>query len=164
MRQEVYQQQITRLAKNWGEHNYKAERASLFWKAFNSVADDVFEAAVDLLIAEQRTAPMLKEISAAVERAKVTANSARMAGNAFANVLGELIDKNQAAHPEHIGACIELFKKRYCERDPAKRYSPEQFAQGLEYLEELEKQFNPGQRGGKGSYTPLRVKNEGSRE
>lgn len=143
MTQNTYQQQIRRLASNWGEHHYKAERVSLFWKAFEQVPDAVFAAAVDLLIAEQRSPPMLKEISQAVEQAKVTSNMGRMGGNAFANVLGEAMDNNKAAHPEFVQACLDLFRKRYCERDPRKRYSSEQFNQGLDYLDALANRFSP---------------------
>lgn len=148
MTQSTYQQQVRRLQSNWGEHQYKAERVSLFWKAFEQVSDQVFVAAVDILIAEQRSPPMLKEISQAVEQAKLTANSGRMGGNAFANVLGDLVETNKTASPELVQAKLELFRRRYCEKDPAKRYTAEQFHQGLDYFESLDRKFSPRTRTG----------------
>ena len=92
--------------------------------------------------------PMLKEISQAVEQAKLTANSGRMGGNAFANVLGDLVETNKTASPELVQAKLELFRRRYCEKDPAKRYTAEQFHQGLDYFESLDRKFSPRTRTG----------------
>lgn len=118
------------------------ERVSLFWQVFSNVPNDAFVDAVNQLIGEHMKPPMLKEISKAVEEAKVRSNSYRQGGNAFANVLGDAVANNQSADPDFVKACMKLYGDRY---DPRKqnRLTKEQFEEGLQMLDQVAKQLSP---------------------
>jgi len=70
MDKSVFLMQIDRMMKTWGDNHYKPERVSLFWRSFHSVANEWFESAIDYLIGNHRSAPMVEEIAKAIDQAK----------------------------------------------------------------------------------------------
>lgn len=70
MTQETFKTQVDRLKSNYREGDYKEERVALFWRTLQNTPDSIFVEALDDLIANKRSSPMLKEILDAVEESR----------------------------------------------------------------------------------------------
>jgi hypothetical protein len=128
--------QADRMKRVWGERNYPEERLKIFWRAFQSgTTDQVFSDALDELIANSRYAPMLDDLSKAVEQAKIRQYSNRGMGG-FIETLDAAARNNKSADPEFVAACMKLLRQ-YLGRKP--EITKDQFEQGCGYLDEVAK-------------------------
>lgn len=59
--------QLARLKKAFSDNAYPEERAKLFWRALKPIDPAKMQTAVDSLIANNRSAPMLKDILTELE-------------------------------------------------------------------------------------------------
>ncbi len=66
---DFFADQVRRLKDTFGDKYYSKERYTLFWNTFRNEREDIIKLAVDNLICNQKFAPLLKEISEAVELA-----------------------------------------------------------------------------------------------
>lgn len=66
---DLFEAQMNRLRTQW-PHSYGKERKELFWMSFQLVADAVFTRAVNEILSNSRSAPMVSDIDAAINLAK----------------------------------------------------------------------------------------------
>lgn len=59
---EQFQTQISRLAKQYGEHLYQHDRVETIWKEFKDSSAEDFTTAVSMLIDEMRFPPLIQDI------------------------------------------------------------------------------------------------------
>lgn len=127
MTKETFQKQIERLQANYRETDYKEERVALFWRALEKTDDHVFTEAIDELIANKRSSPMLQEISEAVDEARrrdaerraiwARDDAAKRGRGGIMGVLEDLADR------ESLGGfardCIAMLKDKIDRKLPA---------------------------------------------
>lgn len=121
MEEEVFQKQVERLRANYGERAYLEERTTLFWKALKATSDHIFVAAVDELIANARAAPMLKELSKAIDEARAAdaaeradwarTDASRRGREGLLGVLEDAVEKSEAAR-QYGSECVALLKQK----------------------------------------------------
>jgi hypothetical protein len=140
MQESTFQTHIKRLQANWGEQNYRLERVRELWKIFQNENGDDFRDAVSDLLLTQRAAPMLPELSKAVEAAKLrrTQLEARGLSGGFAGQVIDAAKANKRADPEIVKACMKLLKDKVF-----KRLTPEQFEQGCDLLAKVADGISP---------------------
>ena len=135
MTAENFRLQIERLSKVYNSKNtkyYEGERVGLFWKAFQHTDDMVFAEAVDDLIANRKSAPMLDDIEEAVQEARVRDRQRRQVPSR--NQIQMLQDASNAATDpkvkEFSRACIKLLHDKV-----TGRITKEQFLQGCDMMD-----------------------------
>jgi hypothetical protein len=128
-----FAKQIERLTKVFGA-KYPQERTALFWRAFQHVMDNVFEDAVDELIANCRSAPMMKELDAAVIKAKGRDHEQRkMSQLQSANPIALLTGGTKREFmPEFMGECYDLLEKL-----KTRQITMKQFEEGCDLLDQV---------------------------
>lgn len=147
MTQNHFKLQIGRLQRTWGEKHYPAERTELFWEAFRECSENVFASAVSNLIATERNAPMLDELSKAVETARLRQNSSRTAGSGgYLSMMEEMAKNTKLADPDFVKACVRTLKSKLDGKLPG-----QEFFKHCDELDYVAKQL------GRGSPTPPAV-------
>jgi hypothetical protein len=136
MTPQEFQSQVNRLESQW-PHSYGEERKALLWAAFSDVGVLEFKEAVSSCIANLRGAPLLDELSKAVETAKVRAHSYRPQ-TGFWGVMKQAEWNNKISSKDHVAACLKLLSDFM-----AKRLTKEQFIQGCDYLDQAAAIANP---------------------
>lgn len=135
MTKDCYQEQIKRMVETWGERSYLSPRIALFWRAFQETSNDVFVTAVDELIANSRKPPMLQELSAAVEQAKLKLyRHHQMPNSGIFDIMENAARNNKVADPEFVSKCLEIARDRI-----NYKMTKEQFAQACDYLDTIVK-------------------------
>jgi len=130
-----YKQQIERLKAQW-PHAYSEERMVIIFNAFKDVANFDFRDAVTDCIANCRSAPLLKELTEAVVKAKNNYYQQKRIDEANLNKGMFGIENNGTADPEFAKKCVELFKQ-FDER----KITREQFGQGCDLLNQASKLY-----------------------
>lgn len=134
MNESQFKAQIERLCTQWPSA-YGGERLKIFWTAFRDADADVFSEAVSYCLATQRAAPLIEEITRAVETAKNRANSARMSGNALLNVLGDAARNARGwADKDYVRACMTHLKNFLV---TGSKMTRAQFDEGCDELDKL---------------------------
>jgi hypothetical protein len=134
MNENHFKAEIKRLCSQW-PNSYGTERLNLLWGAFRDVPESAFTDAVTDCLLNQRSAPLVDELSKAAELAKTRASSARISGNAFANVLGEAATHTGHAEPDYVRACMA-----HLNRFLHKQITRAEFDEGCDRLDDLAKQ------------------------
>lgn len=127
--------EMGRLKNQW-PNAYSAERIKILFNAFRNVANFDFRDAVTDCIANCKGAPLLKELTEAVERARA---------NYFNNKrIDEASQRNAFLNIPDSGACDVEFKNKCVELYNAfmdKKISGEQFYQGCDLLDQAAKLY-----------------------
>jgi hypothetical protein len=146
VKKEHFQDQVKRLMGVFGEKYYPPERSAMFWKSYSHLRDETFQEVVNLLIATQRSAPMLDDFERCLTEVKKSEQRR----------FREIADKQASG-----GYVSMLQNKANAETDPQRRafakrcvqhlmdklngkISGPQFYQGCNYLDDVAKQLNPG--------------------
>jgi hypothetical protein len=131
-----FELQMQRLKDQWPAA-YSAERLKLLWMAFKDVGGMDFQEAVDELLMTQRGAPLLEEISKAVQLAKnryferLRAKDASILG-----MMHEAAEVNTTADPAFVEDCLNLLDQLL-----SKKTTYNEFIQGCELLTVAANQF-----------------------
>lgn len=121
--------QMLRLKDQWPS-SYSDERMKLMWQAFKDVGYQDFKEAVDDLLMTQRGAPLLDEISKAVQQAKnryferLRAKDASILG-----MMQQAQEVNTTADPAFVADCVNLLEQYY-----TKKITYKEFEQGCDLL------------------------------
>lgn len=138
MNENEFEAQIKRLRTQW-PNSYGSERMEGLWSAFKGVSSSVFGEAISDCIANQRSAPLLSELSKAVETAKVRESSFRFdRSHSPLDAMQGAADSNKTADPEFVKACMKLLKDKL-----DGRISHDNFLQGCNLLDEAARILNP---------------------
>lgn len=128
--------QIQRLRDQWPSA-YGEERIKLFWIALKDVGYQDFKEAIDELLMTQRGAPLLEEISKAVQLAKnryferLRAKDASILG-----MMQQAQEVNTTADPAFVADCMNLLEQYY-----DKKISYKDFVQGCDLLKVAAERF-----------------------
>jgi len=128
--------QIQRLRDQWPSA-YGEERIKLFWVALKDVGYQDFKEAIDDLLMTQRGAPLLEEISKAVQLAKnryferLRAKDASILG-----MMQQAQEVNTTADPAFVADCMNLLEQYY-----DKKISYKDFVQGCDLLKVAAERF-----------------------
>lgn len=128
--------QIQRLRDQWPSA-YGEERIKLFWVALKDVGYQDFKEAIDDLLMTQRGAPLLEEISKAVQLAKnryferLRAKDASILG-----MMQQAQEVNTTADPAFVADCMNLLEQYY-----DKKISYRDFVQGCDLLKVAAERF-----------------------
>lgn len=128
--------QIQRLRDQWPSA-YGEERIKLFWIALKDVGYQDFKEAIDDLLMTQRGAPLLEEISKAVQLAKnryferLRAKDASILG-----MMQQAQEVNTTADPAFVADCMNLLEQYY-----DKKISYKDFVQGCDLLKVAAERF-----------------------
>lgn len=138
MEKTVFDEQIARLKRSY-DTQYKKfydlpERIALFWRAFSRVHNDTFVEAVDECIASYGTAPMMKQLNAAVDRARAREierrAEERLALPAPKDPLAAAAEAAPTeARRDFARACVQMIGMKYT-------MPPAQWEEGCRMLEE----------------------------
>lgn len=124
-----FEAQMLRLKNQWPTA-YSDERLSLLWQVFKDVGGLDFQEAIDDLLMTQRGAPLLDEISKAVQQAKnryferLRAKDASILG-----MMQQAQEVNTTADPAFVADCINLLEQYY-----SKKITYPEFIQGCDLL------------------------------
>lgn len=130
-----YKQQIERLKNQWPQA-YSEERMVIFYNAFRDVSNFDFRDAVTECLSTNRSAPLLPELTLAIEKARINYfQQKRIEEEKLSRGMFGL-ENNGAADPDFAKKCVELFKQ-FDER----KITREQFDQGCDLLEQASKLF-----------------------
>lgn len=136
MERSEFENQMTRLKNQWPTA-YSEERLKLFWHAFKDVGGLDFKEAIDELLMTQRGAPLLEEISKAVQLAKnryferLRAKDASILG-----MMQQAQEVNTTADPAFVADCMNLLQQYY-----DKKISYKDFVQGCDLLKVAAERF-----------------------
>ena len=100
---DVFSEQVRRLKDVYGDKNYSKERYTLFWNSFKAVRDEIFIAAVDDLIGNQKFAPLFKEITDAITSAEKRDWELRI--NSYRGLENAVV---QNSDPEFVKVCMKV--------------------------------------------------------
>lgn len=129
MERSHFNTQMQRLQVQW-PNAYSEERLVLFWQVFRDVGNLDFKEAIDELLMTQRGAPLLDEITKAVQLAKnryferVRAKDASILG-----MMQQAQEVNTTADPAFVQDCINLLDQYY-----SKKINYSEFLQGCDLL------------------------------
>lgn len=70
MSPQSFEAQIKRLQDTYGERAYGVERCKVMWRTFQCERDEVFVEAIDELIMNQRSTPLMAELHDAMSKAR----------------------------------------------------------------------------------------------
>lgn len=125
-----YNTQIERLETQW-PNSYGEERKAILWVAFKDTSNAVFAEAVSECIASHRAAPLLPDLSKAVEIAKTRENSYRGGAGSVWGVVQQAAKQNKSASPEFVKACTKLLREKL-----DGKITHKQFLEGCDLLDE----------------------------
>jgi len=131
-----YKQQIERLKSQW-PHAYSEERMIVLFNAFKNVANFDFRDAVTECIANCKGAPLLKELTEAIERARANYFNNKRIDEATQRDAFLNIPDSGTADREFKNKCVELYNSFM-----DKKITREQFYQGCDLLDQASKLYN----------------------
>lgn len=104
-----FRKQAARLRAQW-RSSYSDERLNLFWKCFKHEENEVFADAVTDLILNRRQAPMLEELTQAVEEAKkrVRASFSPGGGETLSTLFSRYAEQAKNVKPEVVQLAVKL--------------------------------------------------------
>lgn len=109
MQKSVFNTQLARLKTQW-VNSYGPERELLIWKSFEVCRDEDFVRAVEILLSEERGAPLIPQFERAVSQAESERRQRYVAkgfgSGGFAGQL-ESVSKRTTADPEFVKACMQ---------------------------------------------------------
>ena len=122
--------ELERLRTQW-PNSYGKEREALLFRAFRDVnADELREAVTDCL-SSCRQAPLVAELTKAVEAARNRSRERRWRGDGgLLSVMERAAENNRTASPEHVRKCVELVRGKI-----DGRLTATQFDEGVRLLE-----------------------------
>jgi hypothetical protein len=108
MQKQVFNAQMGRVRSQW-PNAYGPERELLIWKAFEVCPDKDFIRATEILLSEERGAPLVPQFERAISQAAMERrqqNAQRGLPTGFVSVL-ETAAKKTTADPEFVKACMQ---------------------------------------------------------
>ena len=124
-----FEMQMQRLRDQW-PNAYSNERLKLLWMAFKDIGGMDFQEAVDDLLMTQRGAPLVDEISKAVQSAKNRYfERQRMKEASILGMMQEAAEINTTADPAFVEDCINLLEQYL-----SKKITYKEFEQGCDLL------------------------------
>jgi hypothetical protein len=138
-----FNEQVARLKRTYGDKQYPAERVKLIFIGLKSLTDEKFQDIVSEAIANNRSAPMLKELSELAARPSRADEVHR--GNSNYGTL-ELLKKtaDRAPNKEFANMCV-----KHVANYQAKRISKAEFLQGCDEIDKMAAQIERGYDGGR---------------
>lgn len=131
-----FNNQMQRLQVQW-PHAYSEERLVLFWQVFKDVGNLDFKEAVDELLMSQRGAPLVEEITKAVQLAKNRYfERQRMKEASIMGMMQQAAEVNQTADPAFVEDCLNLLDQLL-----TKKITYKEFEQGCDLLTVAAKKF-----------------------
>lgn len=103
MTAENFQNQMNRLKDVFGDKYYPVERCAVIFRRIRHVGEDIFEKAIELLLASKRSPPMLPEIIGAIEETSVIEKKKMSYGSINPEEPG-------LADPDFVDMCNNLFQ------------------------------------------------------
>lgn len=141
MTHQDFDREISRLESQW-RGGYGQERREILWTAFKDCPEMDFHDAVSECLANLRGAPLLEDLSKAVESAKTRRisnhYSSGMGSGSFVDTLNDAAKANQTTDPEFVKACTKLLSDRL-----AGRITYTQFLEGCDLLDAAADQISP---------------------
>ena len=129
MERNEFETQMNRLKNQWPSA-YSEERLKLFWHAFKDVGGLDFKEAIDEILMNQRAAPLVDEISKAVQLAKNRYFERMRAKDAsILSMMHQAAEVNDTADPAFVADCINLLDQYY-----SKKISYKDFQMGCDLL------------------------------
>jgi hypothetical protein len=129
-----FEDQIKRLKLQW-PNSYSPERLKVFFNALRDVSNYDFRDAVTYCLANQRSAPMLSELTEAIAKAKSIYFEQKrideLKKDSFLN-----IENNGGADPEFVAKCKELITAFW-----DKKITKKQFDEGCDLLDQAAKLY-----------------------
>ena len=120
---------MQRLKDQW-PNAYSNERLKLLWMAFKDIGGMDFQEAVDDLLMTQRGAPLVDEISKAVQSAKNRYfERQRMKEASVLGMMHQAAEANTTADPAFVEDCINLLEQYL-----SKKITYKDFEQGCDLL------------------------------
>lgn len=130
MERSQFNSQIERLKDQW-PNSYGDERKALLYNAFRNCSDSSFSSAISECIARHRSAPLLDELSKAVEIAKVEESAQGLRGTgSFFGIMQKGIAVNTTANPLFLKDCSGLLESLI-----DKKISLDDFQRGCDLLD-----------------------------
>ena len=124
-----FELQMQRLKDQWPAA-YSNERLKLLWMAFKDIGGMDFQEAVDELLMTQRGAPLLEEISKAVQLAKNRYFERMKAKDAsILQMMHDAAEVNTTADPAFVQDCLNLLDQFH-----SKKITRKEFEQGCDLL------------------------------
>jgi hypothetical protein len=124
-----FEMQMQRLKDQW-PNAYSNERLKLLWMAFKDIGGMDFQEAVDDLLMTQRGAPLVDEISKAVQSAKNRYfERQRMKEASVLGMMHQAAEANTTADPAFVEDCINLLEQYL-----SKKITYKEFEQGCDLL------------------------------
>ena len=124
-----FEMQMQRLKDQW-PNAYSNERLKLLWMAFKDIGGMDFQEAVDDLLMTQRGAPLVDEISKAVQSAKNRYfERQRMKEASVLGMMHQAAEANTTADPAFVEDCINLLEQYL-----SKKITYKDFEQGCDLL------------------------------
>jgi len=124
-----FEAQMARLKNQWPT-SYSDERLMLLWQAFKDVGGQDFKEAVDEILMTQRSAPLLDEISKAVNLAKKRFYERQQAKDAsIMGMMHQAAEVNDTADPAFVEDCLNLLDQLL-----TKKITYKEFLQGCDLL------------------------------
>jgi hypothetical protein len=124
-----FESQMQRLRNQWG-NSYSDERVRLLWMAFKDVNYNDFQDAISELLMTQRGAPLLEEISKAVQLSKNRYYERMRAKEAsILGMMQQAAEVNTTADPAFVADCLNLLDQLL-----AKKITYKEFEQGCDLL------------------------------
>lgn len=130
-----FEHEMKRLKEQW-PNAYSKERMIIFFNAFRDVSNFDFRDAITDCLATSRSAPLLPELTVAIEKARINYFQKKRIEESGMNKGLFGIENNGSADPEYVKKCIEHV---YNLLD--KKITKEQFDQGCEMLDQASKLF-----------------------
>lgn len=117
MNQTEFTEQIKRLESQW-PHTYGSERKAMLFFAFRNEPAEIFRDAVSDSLLIYRAAPLLEELSKAIEKSKVRHAQERQTNyfSGMYDTLKKLSERSTKADPDFVRTCLSLLDKKLSRR------------------------------------------------
>jgi hypothetical protein len=117
-----FEMQMQRLRDQW-PNAYSNERLKVLWMAFKDIGGMDFQEAIDDLLMTQRGAPLVDEISKAVQSAKNRYfERQRMKEASVLGMMQQAAEVNTTADPAFVDDCINLLEQYLSKKLPTKEF------------------------------------------
>lgn len=141
MQLDEFQEQVKRLADNYGSRVYPPERTKIYFRVFCRHDISIFSESVDDLIANNRSAPMLQEITDAIQEVlSRKRTSEAQTQRSLLETFDDLTENHTSLESKDFArACTELLKRKL-----KGEFSTAQWSQACDYLDDCAAGLNPG--------------------
>jgi len=137
-----FKEQIGRLKKIFGDKYYPNDRMQLMYECYKSTKYSYFEAAINYLVLNSRRAPLLEDITKALNRNVARRYSSGSLKNDTDIKIRDFSDvlniPGETSNPEFVQTCKAHLKNYWNGKIDLK-----QFLQGCDELDEMADRINP---------------------